>query len=223
MWSCGSYPIHVVTKKLRNGQLKTIDVPPGEISGSISEVGTYWVYGTAGDHRGGTHDAWWSLADRSHHDGVGANAIEDLDRPGLERPLCSPLRRRDNPGVDDYFDFTPYLPYQYDGRFGLTYDGSLQLDECGRTGSRPLPKGAVGVTLRAGRLGWTQGTKVVVHDLRTRRSVRWNLAAIDPTARSARVLLTRSKVFVATARDGDNRTGNSHVYAARLPRELLAR
>ena len=222
MWSCGSYPLHVVTKKLRNGRLKTIDVPPGEISGSIGDVGTYWVHGIAGDHRGGTHDAWWSLADRSYHYGAGAREVEDLDEPGLVRSLCSPLRRRDNPDLDDYFDHRPYLPYEYDGRFGLTWDGDWELDECGRDDSRELPDGAVGASLVAGRVSWMQGDKVVVYDARTRRSVRWGLAGIDPAARAAGVRLTRKKVFVATVREGEE-TRVRHVYAARLPSALFTR
>ena len=217
MWSCGSYPLHVVIKKLRTGQVRSLDVAPGEISGSVAHVGTYWVAGSAGDHRGGHHDAWWSLVDgRSRGGSADPREIEDLDLPGLVRPLCSPLRRRPNPNADDYFDFSPFLPYSYDGRFGLTWDGAWELDECGRKEPRVLPEGATGATLVAGRVSWTANGKVVLYDAVARRYVRWGLRGIDPAAENAAVRLTRNRIFVSTVRPGEPEAG--HLYMARLPK-----
>lgn len=216
LWSCGTYTLRVITKKLRTGQVKSLDVRAGEIGGAVSQVGTYWAGGTAYDHRGGVHDVWWSLADGSARDGSGnAREVEDLNEPALIRPLCSPLRRRDNPDADYYFDYALYRPYSYDGRYGLTWNGAWEVDECGRRGTRDLPEGAVGVTLVGGRLGWVQGAKVAVRDLRTGRTLRWGLAGIDPEAKVAAVRVTRKKVFVTTADDPDDTT--RRVYAARLP------
>jgi hypothetical protein len=146
--------------------------------------------------------------------------VEDLDDPGLARALCSPLARRENPDLDDYFDWRPYLPYQYDGRFGLTTEGSRWvLDECGRPGSRALPEGIVSASLVAGRVTWVDRGRVVVYDARTRRTLSWRIRSIDPDADGAVPRLTRTRLFVATFRRSGEASG-ARVFSARLPESL---
>ncbi len=110
------------------------------------------------------------------------------------------------------------MRYSYDGRFGLTFTGSWELDQCGRSGSRELPDGASGANLVAGRVSWIADGKVAVHDARTRRTVRWGIAGIDPAAENATARLTRTRIFVSTVRPGAPEVG--HVYVARLPKGL---
>ena len=219
LWTCGGWPIHVVVLKIRTGQVKERDVYPGEVGGSVTEVGTYWLKGTGSDHRGGQHTTWWSLADNrlvvDRGDGA-ARYVDDLDLPRLTRRMCSPLRKQPNPDYDLDWDYAEYLPYQYDGGFGLYFDqGRWTLDRCGRGSYALLPAGAGAARLTAGRVTWTKGRQVAAYDAPRRRSLRWGLAQIDPAATRARVAHTRHAIFVATASGDADQL--ERVYAAPFP------
>jgi hypothetical protein len=223
LWSCGELPrLHVVTLKIRTGQIKERDVPFGEMGGAVAEVGTYWFKAYGGDHRGGSHTSWWSLATDEYRvdsagEGYDARGVDDLDVPGLVRRLCSPLHRRPNPGYDGELDNEEYNRYQYDRRFGLTFDeDGWLLDRCGSPVSSRLPRKISDPRLVAGRVTWTKGSKLVAHDARSRRSFSWRRTEIDPAATGARIHATRRTLFVATAR-GDAAT-RERVYSAPFPR-----
>lgn len=218
LWSCGDgYPIHVVVLKLRTGQVKERDLYVGELGGAVTEVGTYWLKGHGGDHRGGSHTSWWSLATwRQEVDWNGAaNEIDDLDRPSFARRMCRPLRRLPNPGYDGEWDNEQWAPFQYDGRAGLYFDqGRWTLDRCGRGPTSLLPTGAVAARLSGGQVTWRKGSKLAAYDVAARRSRSWRRAEIDPAAASATIASTRHALFVAARRSPDDRV--ERIYRAPL-------
>ena len=215
LWQCTRRP-NVVVRKIATGRTWTLDIRPGEIGGSVNEVGRYWLKGHGNDHRGGFHHGWWNVADGTYGSGGGdARSIDDLDHRELVRPLCPPLRRPPNPTYDGEYDNDQFLPYAYDGRFGLYWsDGAWTLDRCAARSSL-LPSRAVAAQLVAGRVTWVKGTKLVAHDARTKRSWSWRRTRIDPAATRAWILPTRDALVVVTGEsDQDTR---QRVYLAPFP------
>ena len=219
LWTCGRSPVHVVVLKIRTGQVKVRDLYPGEVGGSVTDVGTYWLKGAGSDHRGGQHTTWWSLATNEvvvDRGGGDARYVDDLDLPRLTRRMCSPLRKLPNPAYDVGWDYAEHLPYQYDGRFGLYFDqGRWTLDRCGRGSYALLPVNAAGARLTAGRVTWTKGSQVAAYEAVRRRSFRWRLTDIDPAAARVRVQHTGHAIFAATATS--ERDPVERVYAAPFP------
>jgi hypothetical protein len=218
MWACRAYPVHIAFETIRTGRIGQRDLEAGDSAGGAHYIGKYWVKGAVNDANGNQYEAWWRLSDGTRGPEVtGARRIDDLDRPGLVRELCSPLQRKPNPFFGMTGDTRPYAAYQFDGRFGLTADGfQWVLQRCGQK-PKPVTLGLNGGELTAGRIAYFDRGDIVVLDAATRRKTTWSVTDIEPTADGAVVRVTANRIFVAVFRGADG-FAPSRVYTARLPK-----
>jgi hypothetical protein len=160
-------------------------------------AGTRWV----ALHSTGTHEDLVSYLDRTTGAPRGLAArreVADLDRPGLTRTLCAPVRRPASPyageGLSGAFDDVTTFD-GYDGRAAVTSTGFVW--RCGDARPRTIA-GATSLTVGAGWLTWATTKAVVAERLSDRRRFSFR-------GPSGPVAHTRKALYVTTA--GEVRRG----------------
>ena len=126
----------------------------------------------------------------------------DLDRPGLTRPLCAPLRRSLDPWAGDpYVNGPPYLPMAVEDRWAVELvpgrrvaeapPGSVRLWRCGHRRPRVLARCHCGdASIGAGMVAW-RGRRANAFDVASGRRRSWRLPApgYGRVAQAGRTLL----------------------------------
>ncbi len=120
----------------------------------------------------------------------------DLDRPGLSRPLCAPLRRtatpwtdRDLPRTDPYAEMLYARPWAVEALPG----GTVRAWRCGERRPRVLAKRcACSAQLGNGLVAWRGRDGVRAVDLATGRRRSWSVETGESLAVAGRTLIVWS-------------------------------
>jgi len=144
--TCDAYPLLSSAKvlDLPAGQWRDVVGPSpdfGDLGGSRSFVGIghRWIQAESG-HYHTSSSTFYARADGSAYSGrspFGPHVQPDLDRPGLRRPLCSPLRAIAQEPSSESTD--GWYPLQIAGRFAIAAPrspGAVALHRCGTTRQR---------------------------------------------------------------------------------------
>lgn len=130
-----------------------------------TSVGAQWIGSPNYEHGGHWTDAvnWHTGEARSDRQSA-AGAVEDVNAPDLQAPLCAPVERV--PRVDEAFHLPPdHFSAEAHGRYVLlqTTGSSYSVRRCGSTRPVSLPKG---FQPRALSSGWVAGATKVDGTLR---------------------------------------------------------
>jgi hypothetical protein len=198
---------------------------------SFHAVGRHWLGGYVSDYshvpsQGGAAFLNWRTGETrnmpfANH--FGDHHVEDLDWPGLERPLCRPLTRPRIPveGRTGMIEYYAYGSYLYDGSRALftSADGELRLARCGQRRSSVVASNGGGPVLAGGWLTYKAGDDIEALRLADGRLFEWGYDApglpygvSSVTHTSNRVLAT----FCTTLHDPYR--SECAVYSASLPR-----
>jgi hypothetical protein len=225
LWKCG-YGNEAEVRELATGKVTRVRFTGGDSSTHFRAVGRHWFHVVVSGNHYGNLSSWVRIAtgeSRTSAQRQVAGEVEDLDSPGLYRPLCRPLRREADPSYepDTIGNFgDPYLPYEYEAPYGAHVIGSgrqVLLDRCGRGDQRVIGTGTLDLQLSDGWVTWSKGLRV--RGLRPADSRRfdWHLGGLaEQSDRLVRAAHTRRHLFATT--EPREHPGVWRVYAARLPR-----
>jgi hypothetical protein len=220
LWQCieAGWPQRVRVEHIPS---RTISVVEYGGDTRFHAVGRHWLHGlSSGNHYSGV-SGWFRIGGSGRHSSnqrMEADEVEDLDRPGLFRALCSPLRRDPTPGYefDTNYHGDPYLPYTYEPPYGLRHNGgSLHLDRCGSTDIVYLDGRARSSQLLGGWVTWVRGSWVNALFPARRARYSWRFDQRDSAAEGKIFAAhTRKHVFVATS--PRSQPGTWRIFRARV-------
>jgi hypothetical protein len=181
----------------------------GSEGAGLTGIGSRWLkLITSGYHYSGAPSFLnWITGEQRYRDGT-SRQVADLSSPDLAAPLCDPLERDRNPGLDDPYNAEggTYKEYSYEAPFGLRHElpEALILDRCGsghHTRLSECRRGCLDAQLGAGVVTWSatvgRKTSVFAFDATTgrERTVRFK--------RYGEAAHTRKRVYysVPTSKD----------------------
>jgi hypothetical protein len=210
-----------------------VDRMPPDANGAeltLNAIGKQWAGGAlAGYHAYGLVYLNWHTGQNRTENGAAdspARAVENLDAPGLLRPLCPPLRRVVT--GPDIANSPPIWPLSYAPPFAITLNeqtGNLQLNRCGSARTRKLRGSSVQLPQLGGSvISWvafTTAGATIIHTARLNTTSRTWLAPVrsyigkQPSAlqHTATTIYTTTPVLPQPA----SQTGRYQIYSARIP------